>query len=287
MVKQSDFTVRLVEANSKQPFKEHYHNGKVYVGVKSDLEYYISIKKTGTSIQSPAVLQIVVDEKEMNYVLQYPWPVPLYPPGLYVGVRYRSRDVVTMKALKFEKPRVVSDGTTSISGSLTGTIKIHVHQGIFEGMKKKRHTHSNKQGNKSLRSTEGGVSYSKQCRGKPCMHYRKGDLIDTITLNYCATEGLVEAGVLPKPSSNVFDRNRMVLKFVNGCRAEVRQIEQDQVPQIINLCGTDDNGGGNTVMTTPLKRPVEQGPGFNNLYDTDDQGKTNAVMATHPWGIGR
>jgi hypothetical protein len=258
MVKQSDFTVRLVEANSKQPFKEHYHNGKVYVGVKPDLEYYISIKKTETSIQAPIVLNIVVDEKEMNYVLQYPWPEPLYPPGLYVGVRYRSRDVVTMKALKFEKPRVVSDGTTSISGSFMGTIKIHVHQGIFEGMKKKRRAHSNKQGNissaidssivghrkrkKVLRSTEGDVSYSKQCRGKPCMHYRKGDLIDTITLNYCAAEGLVEAGVLSQPSSDSFERQGMVPKCVNVCRAKKRQIEQDQVPQIITLCDIIDPG---------------------------------------------
>eukprot|EP00957_Ditylum_brightwellii_P010059 759333-Ditylum_brightwellii.AAC.1 len=43
MVKQGNLTVELVDAVTKEPFREHTYNGKIYVEVEPEAEYFIQI----------------------------------------------------------------------------------------------------------------------------------------------------------------------------------------------------------------------------------------------------
>lgn len=50
MVRFDGFEVQLVEAKTKTPFKEHYHNRDVFVEVEPGQEYFIAIEKVGAEI---------------------------------------------------------------------------------------------------------------------------------------------------------------------------------------------------------------------------------------------
>ena len=47
MVRQGDFEISIVLADTKIPFKEHTKDGKVYVEVEPDEDYFISMKPVG------------------------------------------------------------------------------------------------------------------------------------------------------------------------------------------------------------------------------------------------
>lgn len=68
MVRQGDFEVKLVEAQSKVPFKEFSHDGKIYVEAEPGQEYFISIEKKGTEFHSGTLLtDNYVDGKSLVY----------------------------------------------------------------------------------------------------------------------------------------------------------------------------------------------------------------------------
>jgi hypothetical protein len=41
MVQSGDFTIHLVNAETKEPLKEHEHSGQTYVEAEPDLDYFI------------------------------------------------------------------------------------------------------------------------------------------------------------------------------------------------------------------------------------------------------
>ena len=67
MVKQGDFEIELVHADSKVPFKEHEKDGKVYVEVEPDAEYYISVKRIGRNHDGSLMVQYLVDDQDLGY----------------------------------------------------------------------------------------------------------------------------------------------------------------------------------------------------------------------------
>jgi hypothetical protein len=52
---------------------------------------------------------------------------------------------------------------------------------------------------KNVRSAQGSFSRSHYSSGGTRNHYRKGALLQTITIKYCTAVGLIHAGVLPRP----------------------------------------------------------------------------------------
>jgi hypothetical protein len=43
MVQVGDFSVHLVDAETKTPFKEHVKDGKTYAEVEPDIDYFIAV----------------------------------------------------------------------------------------------------------------------------------------------------------------------------------------------------------------------------------------------------
>lgn len=240
MVQQGDFTVELVEANSKTPFKEHYKNAKVYVEVEPEAEYFINIKKTGKERRHVSVVKFVVDDTPLDYKLCYQQRELTSSPN-YRGLRSVGNGMRTHTALKFEKPCLVGPKEDGRSGSsLMGKVEIKIHEGILRGKKTTRDHmkqaissevdsallhHGN--GKKVLRSTEGSETLSKPVSSKSFRSYKRGKEVETITLYYCAAVGLIQAGVLPKP--DLYEHHRMVEKFVSTGRGQSRQCQANSI----------------------------------------------------------
>jgi hypothetical protein len=225
MVQQGDIKIELVYADTKMPFKEHSKDGKIYVEVEPDVEYFISVQQTGASRGGVTVMTFGVDEQDLGY--QTPYVQRSAQPS-YQGLWTRQNGVSTMKALKFTKPRVSADGTNVKRGLLMGKVEIQMYEGIFQGYTEQQRDFSssfsaaavdlNQSGlakKKSLRSGEGETTESQSYSGKRPV-YAKGSLFDTVTLNYCAALGLMEVGVLEKPDAWTFHRMKRPAKPDHG-----------------------------------------------------------------------
>jgi hypothetical protein len=67
MVERGDMKIELVYADTKLPFIEHKKDEKIYVEVEPDVEYFISIKQTGTGRGNHTLLEISVDDQDLGY----------------------------------------------------------------------------------------------------------------------------------------------------------------------------------------------------------------------------
>jgi hypothetical protein len=224
MVQHGDFKIELVYADTKMPFKEHIKDGKIYVEVEPDVEYFISVQQTGASRGGNTVMMFSVDEQELGYCLQNSQRTD--QPS-YDGLWTLQNGVSTMKALKFTKPRVSADGTNVKRGLLMGKVEIKMYEGISNGYEVQPDFSSsfsaaavdlNQSGlakKKSLRSGEGETTVTQHYSGKQAI-YSKGGLLDTVTLNYCAALGLMEVGVLQKPDAWTYHRMKRPAKPDQG-----------------------------------------------------------------------
>jgi hypothetical protein len=215
MVQRGDFKIEIVYAETKVPFKEHTKDGKIYVEVEPDVDYFISIQKTATGQGDCTLSQIFVDDEFLGY--QCPALIRTDKPK-YNGLWTQEKGLSSMKALKFTKPKISEDGTNVKRGLLMGKVEIKMYQGIFNGYKHPSDFSSsftasavdfNQSGlakKKSLRSSEGEtVAESVQSVNKEPT-YKCGALSDTATLNYCTALGLIEVGVLEKPDAWTYQR---------------------------------------------------------------------------------
>jgi len=223
MVQQGDFTVQLVDAETKVPFKEHYKDDKVYVEVEPDIDYFISMKKTGKSDPGCSKCYFGIDNRNLGYYRRYNNEC-VYDSPSFCGLLQYENGVSTHNALKFVKPPINDDGS-STSRLLMGKIELKVYEGIFDGYKQPRNSSRSSCDSwkdaptleskktkatekKILRSVEGSIKLSKSVDSMG-IRYRTGRLLDTIVLNYCAAVGLIEVGVLQKPS-DVWGYQRML-----------------------------------------------------------------------------
>jgi hypothetical protein len=67
MVQLGDYKIELVSAESKGPFIEHTKDGKIYVEVEPDVDYFISMQQTGTGRGGVTVSEIFVDDQGLGY----------------------------------------------------------------------------------------------------------------------------------------------------------------------------------------------------------------------------
>jgi hypothetical protein len=63
--------IELVYADTKMTFKEHTKDGKIYVEVEPDVEYFISMQQIGASQRGVTVSKIFVDEQDLGYLRYY------------------------------------------------------------------------------------------------------------------------------------------------------------------------------------------------------------------------
>ena len=201
MVFQGRFSAQLVEAVSKNPFKEHEHNGKHYAEVEPDVEYFIAtrILKTPNRSDDNDVVKITykVDGVDLGYSNLCSPKNETHYSGCWKRVGGDSMH----SALKFRRPQFSGGSTVS---SMMGKIEVNFYEAIDAGLKKSDDVTCNQMTSpsttagahpKALMSGEGSHVISKKV-GKYWRKYKNGALLDTITIHYCTAAGLVDAGVL-------------------------------------------------------------------------------------------
>ncbi len=97
-----------------------------------------------------------------------------------------------------------------------GTIKVNFNEAIQEGEQSQNADFDNQwkggQIIQNLTAGEKAVASHVGTKVKPSIscnfHYKPGSLLQSITLQYCTTVGLIQVGVLPKPESWEYHRLR-------------------------------------------------------------------------------
>jgi hypothetical protein len=257
MVQSQDFKFELVYADTKMPFKEHTKDGKIFVEVEPDVEYFISIQQTGTSRGGATISTFSVDGTDLHFhhINSNGKDQPSYE-----GIWSRENGVTTTKALKFTKPLTSQDGTNVHRGLLMGKVEIKMYEGILNGYKghQKDFTSTftatavdlNQSGvakKKSLRSGEGEITVTKRKAEKRRARYKCGAHFDTVTLNYCTALGLMEVGVLKKPDSWTHHRMKRPVANHGAPRVQLKHIHEtgaagSKTVELFDLCaaGSDD-----------------------------------------------
>jgi hypothetical protein len=224
MVRQGDFIVEIVEAESKAPFKEHRRksDGTVFVEVEPNIEYFVHVRRVEDIVFSGQSLFaiVLVDGQDMG--VQYSCKKDSRS-SHYAGLWKRnSQDgVKTTRALQvFEPAQRISNSSAQGSNYVTGKVEVQISESIFSGRYETARSSSTsgssfkqcgvlecsrvdrKKDKKLLRSRLGSTITEKKSSStgsKPV--YNTGKLLDTITLQYCSTVGLIEVGVLERPAS--------------------------------------------------------------------------------------
>jgi hypothetical protein len=258
MVQSGDFKIELVYADTKMPFKEHTKDGKIFVEVEPDVEYFLSIQQNGTSRGGVTLLNFSVDGKNLGFEQRN---TRCTDEPTYKGIWSRENGVSTMKALKFTKPLISQDGTNVTRGLLMGKVEIMMYDGIRNGYKdhQKDITSTftaaavdiNQSGlakKKSLRSGEGEITETKNLSTKRRPNYKRGTPFDTVTRNHCTALGLMEVGVLEKPDAWTHHRMKRPAKADQGApRVRPKRIHdpgtaESKTVELFDLCaaGSDD-----------------------------------------------
>ena len=212
MVRQGNFVLEVVYADSKDPFQEHYDasKGKTYAEVEPDTDYFIRVTNHGAG---EVIMDYTVDGKSLGF------HTFLTGSGRssYYGLFHRENGRSHNTALRFNKlfrakRNKAPDG--EYEGNWTGCIEVDVREYIpLEGQKVVQDLASNWTSNseqilagldlssnkKACNSTKGKVkSDYKQAHFR--QNYKKGSKLATLQLYYCSTVGLFAAGILEKPS---------------------------------------------------------------------------------------
>ena len=227
MVVIGDFSVRLVDATTKEAFTEHVGpDGKVFAEVEPGAEYFIELmgatEDKKKKLPQPLRVKYFVDGKDLgcrSNISGFPLIKSL------AGLRSVSNGVATYTALCFGNPRITWDhnSPSQMSSSQMGNVTVKIHEKIENGT---RNVTLNRtavsvqagtisadmtkgQKKKVLRSEKGSISMNEPMsrrkleeilRGKKKTH-KCGKLLDSITIYYCTALGLVQAGVFPGPDT--------------------------------------------------------------------------------------
>jgi hypothetical protein len=206
MVQKGRFTVELVSADSNAPFKEHTKDDETYVEAEPDAEYFVRIC-TGPGV--PVRAQIFVDGKFLGYnaTAGSQEEKHSHNRGLWM---HDGDSSSTHQALLFAKANVFNSSDAAQEAPFwTGNVKVEFAEIFDTGRTHVQNKWQNKwKGGdvglvvgqagpkmKGVMTKEGNIAVSKQDDGRRTT-YREGRLLDTITLNYCSTVGLMMAGVL-------------------------------------------------------------------------------------------
>jgi hypothetical protein len=220
MVRQGDFIVEIVEAESKTPFKEHTRksDGTVFVEVEPNIEYFVHIKRAGDMVCSGQSVFATpsIDVQKMG--ARYPWDKGSRH-SVHAGLlKHNSQDGVTItRALQvFEPAQRINNLSAHGSNYVTGKVEVQISERFFSGKHETSRSSSGtfqqcnvlecsgtdrKKDKKLLRSRAGFTAETKISHTGSKPVYNAGKLLDTITLQYCSTVGLIEVGVLERPAS--------------------------------------------------------------------------------------
>jgi len=227
MVRFGPLKVSLVEAESKMPFPEHEKDGKVFVEVEPNVEYYICVERLEEK-DKQVNINCQVDGERVKGIV--------FKEKIYHGFRYEENGMVFTRALKFGVPSSSSDAEATPSGMLMGTVSIEAYecgQVVDPPTPSNENTGDvpvvsppkSKPGQQTFISSE-PLNIDRDLAKKKCVRselgekkskpvpvgnllwYSFGEHIASITLTYCGCPGLIEVGVLPKPP--MWDHHRIL-----------------------------------------------------------------------------
>ena len=214
MVQQGDFKVELVEATTKAPFLEHFHDGKTYVEVEPECEYFIRISKPQANMFSGVMRgDIFVDGKWLGYNLKYDYGNLRLGPDHYGSWTFKHGTSI-QRALKFVIPKR-HGGDDSREHVPIGKVEFKIFQGINPIQMVRNRVEpvpiSARKGlqpsiqKKTVRTDTSGTLEISSTTSSTFTCYERGMLLSTITLYYCTTPGLVQMGVISgySPPTNV------------------------------------------------------------------------------------
>lgn len=221
MTRKGSYSVELVDATTKEPLKEHRSPNEdidAYVEVEPDLEYFIKVRND-CSYGSISV-KFEVDGQDLGY------STTLSPDASFCnGLWFYDKQTSTSgnKALKCKKSHtrfnpsiyINQNGerpSNSNNNKNIGVVKVKMYELIllegyyqannfesgFSGNAQVHSAGSNQEDKKFLTSSFGNQQSRKIDNGMR-RNSKKGQLLETITLKYCSTVGLIVDGVLPKP----------------------------------------------------------------------------------------
>ncbi len=208
----NDFEFKLVSAEDKTPFQEHQKDGKTFVEVEPDAEYFMSIR----TVRPPSIdlcCIFKIDGKNLGYNLTIHSG---RAESFNLGTASWSNGVERSKALKFVEAsfRTRDAGIGSTMAGM-GTVELKVYSAIYVGdfilrdltlsLAAPTIQTEDQVGvsmKKNVRSAEGSSIETKTEIYDPNVahrHYEGGEYLYSIILYYCAAPGLIAVGVLPKP----------------------------------------------------------------------------------------
>jgi len=231
MTRRGNYTVELVDAGTKQKFKEHKarHGFHAYIEVEPDAEYFIRFIHHA---ERNIIVTYKVDGQKLGYELHcIPEDVNKeLDHGLWSRNNNHSHD----KALKFQKvdPLSLTRGEKAVddtNDTNAAVIEINIYERIFlDGYDQAKNekminlidsvnvdeTHFKPK--KLLKSAEGQrvkTSFdSTRIQNAKC-----GRKLKTIKVKYCSVVGLIEAGVLPKPKS-IYDYGKLIKPSITSTK---------------------------------------------------------------------
>ena len=222
MVVEGDFKVELVHAETKQPFPEHYKDGQTYVEVEVGAEYYISYQRIGTSSinKNRFISNGYVDGKNLG------WRSTYGSHDLDIAPRFGGSSTSTYEgqhrtqvktALIFSSKGIGNQEVSPrqrepFTSPMMGKIEFKLSDTIGRRKRKLRNRRSEiseltedevyygvtgDNSKKEVRSRLGKTSDATHTTITSTHKYKRGDLFQTITLNYCTVPGLISVGILP------------------------------------------------------------------------------------------
>mmetsp|Transcript_24787 Transcript_24787/g.38935 ORF Transcript_24787/g.38935 Transcript_24787/m.38935 type:complete len:286 (-) Transcript_24787:103-960(-) len=214
MVKVGGYTVELVTADTKEPFKEHTApDGKIYAEVEPGMDYFIHVSSHVRGV----MMRFAVDGVDLGYRDFFTGSHT----KKYRGSWERRDNRHTITALHFNKTRLAQGVTPDM---LTGKVEVHVHrlgEQFYEDTHDRVSTSltadSTSGGKKCIKSTSSGSqSFGINPKGltasSKIVNYRLGKHLRTITVNYCSALGLIYHKILPRPPDSDSDDDSVPVK---------------------------------------------------------------------------
>jgi len=168
-----------VQAETKVPFQEHAHAGKVYVEAEPGAEYFLSIQKVDKT-ETAVYLSYSVDGGAALCSVQYSKTCKMEEPE-YKGVRSVQNGLTTHTSLEFVKPKF-SDSTGSNERLMMGKVEFKVHEMIFTGRKIPRREASGSKFKAATVDTNSNASTKKKnlrsAEGTNTVSHSYGTMID-------------------------------------------------------------------------------------------------------------
>lgn len=252
MVRKGNFELRLIYADTKVPFKEHAHtDGKVYAEVEPKVEYYFQVR---SHHHKQVIFKYEVDGKSLRYKHKvkrgyHDWSTR--------GLLHREEGRQYFTALKFNSlyrglNHADDSDDNSDHGHWTGFVKLKVFEYIPNGHKFKEKNRKDFESTwyPDTEAIEKGLNMSKHekacysvegltkrkarpIKKKKTRDYKRGSLLESVTLHYCSTVGLIAAKVFTPTPGLTIRNNRSSSSSRPSKRQRNASSETDQVSHVV------------------------------------------------------